>query len=279
MEVVRYRARVNTRQINIRPFGDLQKGSEGFRKDLWNKWKKEALADKTAYFIGMGDYSDNFRTTVDKKIVATISDDSSAWSQFDELMMREMQDLAEELMPFKDRIIGLHCGHHHHKLMNSSCTCQYLCQLLKVRHLGFLAMIQFVFDRGGQSYNIDIFSTHGCGGSSKMSPDISMMENKIVPFWDADLYLRGHSTKAWVTESLPLNRLVWDGKNQMLRIKRKKRLMVNTGGFMEGYTEGKQSYVERTNLPPCSLGWSVVNIHMVDRGEEPVKINAQAFTE
>lgn len=280
MELLRYKVKHSSRQVNIRPFGDLQMGEPGFRRDLWNRWKKEALADKTSLLYGMGDYTDRFRTTVDKKIVATLSDDSSAWGEFDELMMKEMQDLAEELEPFKDRIVGLHCGHHHHKLMNASCTCQYLSQLLKVKHLGFVAMTQLVLSHGvSTSRTIDVFSTHGCGGSSKMSPDISMMENKIVPFWDADLYLRGHSTKSWVNESLPLNYLAWDYVNKMLVIKKKKRLMVNTGGFMEGYTEGRQSYVERTNLPPCSLGWSVVNIHISSNGDEPLRITAQTETE
>jgi hypothetical protein len=280
MELLRYRHKTNSRQLNIRPFGDLQMGEAGFRKDLWNKWKREALEDTSALFIGMGDYTDRFRTTVDKKLVASLSDDSSAWSEFDELMMKEMQELAAELKPLKDRIIGLHCGHHHHRLMNASCTCQYLCQLLGVRHLGFVAMIQLVFDRKNRNtHEIDIFSTHGCGGSSKPSGDISQVENKIVPFWDADLYLRGHSTKAWVSESLPLNYLSWDRNNGILTLKKKRRLMVNTGGFMEGYTEGRQSYVERSNMPPCALGWSVVNIHIPCRGEEPIKINANAYTE
>jgi hypothetical protein len=279
MELVRYVAKIGSRQFNLRPFGDLQMGEAGFRKDLWNKWKREALADKTALFIGMGDYTDRFRTTVDKKLIASLSDDSSAWSELDELMMKEMQDFAEELKPFKDRIIGLHCGHHHHRLMNATCTCQYLCQLLRVRHLGFVAMIQLTWHRASSVHSIDVYSTHGCGGSSKISPDISQVENKIVPFWDATLYLRGHSTKAWVTETLPLNYIVWDQTNKVLHLKRKKRLCVNTGGFMEGYGEGRQSYVERGNMPPCSLGWAVVNFHISDHGDEPLKINAQTYTE
>ena len=172
MELVRYVAKVHSRNLNIRPVGDLQRGERGFRQDLWEKWKREALEDKNSLIIGMGDYSDRFRTTVDKKLIHAVSEDRSAWSELDELLMKEMQELAEELKPFRHRIIGLHCGHHHHQMVYGGCTCQYLCQLLRVRHLGFVALIQLIFSRqkgGGtkpEGHKIDIFSTHGCGGAS-----------------------------------------------------------------------------------------------------------------
>ena len=274
---------VRSRQINLRPIGDLQMGEKGFRKDLWERWKREALEDSTSLILGMGDYSDRFRTSIDIKLRQTLVTDMSAFSEFDYLCMKEMQDLAEELKPFKHRILGLHCGHHHHVMASNVCTCQYLCQLLGVKHLGWLAMTQLIIRRHKnrlhpEGHIVDIFSTHGCGGSSQISGDLAKVERTILPFWDADLFIRGHSTKVFSVPGHPLNRLSRNTRTD-IKLMKKSRLIVNTGGFLDGYTEGHVSYVEQSNLPPCALGYSVINFHIPDGGNENVRINANSVTE
>ena len=281
MELLRYRVKSTHRNFSLRPFGDLQMGEAGFRKDLWERWKRDAAADKNALFIGMGDYSDRFRGTVAKKLRGALVDDYSAWGEMDEWAMKEMQSLADELKPIKERIIGLHCGHHHWQMKHGGCTCQYLCQLLRVKHLGFVAMIQLVHDRIGDVNTINIYSTHGCGGAASVSADLANLERKIMPNWEADLYLRAHSTRAYFIESQPLSYLAYRrGKNEEIPVlKKKKRLLVNTGGFMEGYVEGEQGYVEKSNMPQINLGWCVVNFNARPDGEESLHISVQVETE
>lgn len=263
------------RSINLRPFGDLQMGEAGFRKDLWNRWKKDAIDDKDSMLIGMGDYSDAFRQTVDHKIRHATLEDSSATMQLDDMMRSEMNGIAKELMPFRHRIIGLHEGHHFHTLMNGETTTQHLCALLKVKYLSFVAGIQIILKRGknGGSRAVDIFSTHGCGGSSYMAADLQNLERKIMPFWDMDVFLRGHSTKVFCVNAHPLSTFTHGGNGEF-RIDKKSRLLVNTGGFMDAYQEGKPSnYVERSNLPRSALGWAVVNFHLGVQEKKEGKTN------
>lgn len=266
MTLHHHKARISHRKVNIRAFGDLQMGDPGFRKDLWQRWKREALEDSTSLIIGMGDYSNSFRPTIDKKIQHALVEDPEAYNEFDLLVMKEMQGIAEELKPFKHRIIGLHSGHHNHKMMNGGNTDQYLCQLLGVKYLGFVALTRLSIQRSkGSTYVINIFSTHGCGGSSLVNSDLANLERKIIPYWDCDLFLRGHSTKVFVFDAHPLNYLSFSNSTGLLSIKKHSRLGVNTGGFMEGYTDGNESYVEQKNMPPCALGWAVVEVHFCNR--------------
>lgn len=276
MELICHSHITKSRTFNIRPIGDLQEGEAGFRKDLWKKWKQDTMLDRDSLIIGMGDYSDKFRTTISNKLQGALLGDDSATMQFDEMLMSEMQHLSDELKPFRHRIIGLHCGHHHHKLYTGSCTCQYLCQLLRVKHLGFVAMTCLSVNRCGSISNITIFSTHGCGGASTVASDLTNLERKIMPFWDADLFIRGHSTRAFVAEGNPISYLYKKGES--LSIKNKKRVLVNAGGFMEGYTIGNQSYVERSNMPRINLGWCVINVHLPSSKDELFRITGKAET-
>src|SRR3990167_6272499 len=205
----------HTRRIRIRPFGDLQFGDPGFRQDLWDRWIKEAILDQDSFFIGMGDYSNSFRPTIAKGIKKIMVDDNEAHSELDYMIMKEMQGLAEKLKPIQDRIIGLHTGHNSFDFLNGTNSDNYLCQLLKCKYLGFAAFGTLGVEQGNRdkekgshnSRNITIFSTHGCGGSSQSSSDLANLERKILPFWDADIFLRGHSTKVYAAPGAPLHRL------------------------------------------------------------------------
>ena len=277
MELHRKIVDVNSRQINIRPFGDLQMGEKTFRPDLWKRWKQEALKDRTSLFIGMGDYSDSFRPTIQKRLASVFLDDPSALSQHEKPFIEQMAAFAEELKPFKNRIIGLHSGHHQMYLQSGINTTQYLCQLLGVKYLGFEAMTQLVLRRtGGASCSIDIYSTHGCGGSGNTHSDLAKFQ-KILSGWNADIYMRGHSSRVYCVDGDPAYYLT--NTNGALSLRKKKRLIVNTGSFMEGRKEGVETYVELAGMAPLTLGWCVVNLHMSDNQEEPLRINGRAETE
>lgn len=280
MILYRTEVKTRTRKVRIRPVGDLQIGAEGFRKDLWRKCQKDIILDRDSYVIGMGDYSDAFRQTVSFKLRHSLLEDSSAYQQFDDFVRDSMDKIIKEFEPFKHRIIGLHEGHHFHTFKDGTTSTQYMCGKLGTKYLGFVGLVKLVINQTGRRYPIDIFSTHGCGGAVHVHSDVSKLERNIMPFWDADLFLRGHSTKVFVIDGHPLNKLTTLHDNeQTLRVIRKNRLLVNTGGFMEGYVEGAESYVERNNMPPCALGWAVVTINLTRDAEQPVKISAQAITE
>lgn len=258
---------VGSRKIRLRPFGDLQKGTPGFREDIWTRWKKEMMDDKEAYAIGMGDYSDSFRPIIQKRLENAFIGDSEAKRQLEEMLMAQMQRLAEDMKPFKHRIIGLLEGHHFFTLSSGEITTtQYLCQLLGIKYLGFETAVQLIIRRrGGATHTLDIYATHGCGGSKYSHSDVSSLERNIMPFWDVDLFLRGHSTKVVAAPGSPLSKYTKNTGRDPLRIYKRQRWLINTGGFMEGRVEGRTSYVEQQGFPSCALGYAVVEIHMRER--------------
>lgn len=261
MELHRFKINTNHRKIRIMPVGDLQLGDPGFRKDLWERWLAEAKADKDAYFIFMGDYSNAFRPTIRKAISKVMVEDAEAHSELDYLFEKEMQELADILKPIAPRIIGIHSGHHNHQLLNGTNTDQYLAQLLRCKWLGFEAWTRLSIERSkAAKYSVDIFSTHGCGGSSFTSTDMYNLERKIMPNKKAHIYLRGHSTKVYAAPAPPLE-YIRDGRNETIRVGLMPRWLGNTGGFMEGRTEGHTSYVEEKNMPSCALGWLSFEIY------------------
>lgn len=247
--------------------GDLQRGDRGFREDLWDRWKKDVLADKDAYIIGLGDYSNSFRPTIQKELKRAFIKDNEAHQELDYMVMKEMQALADELKPFKKRIIGLLEGHHFHSMLAGTSSTQYLCQLLGVKYLGFVGLVRLAIMRGNSGpYSIDIFATHGQGGSSFSATDLGNLERKIMPYWNFDIYLRGHSTKVYAAPGGPLSYLSTN-RNGVLKLHHRKRWLCNTGGFMEGYVQGQTGYVEEKNLSPCALGWVTIAIHQKSNGE------------
>lgn len=262
MHLHRYDIAINSRRFRIRPFGDLQIGQHGFRKDLWQRWKADAIADKDSYVIGLGDYSDTFRPTIRARLNGVFADDPESGEQLDDMVAAQVQRLAVELTPLKGRIIGLLEGHHFHRYARTGTTStQHLCDLLKCKYLGELAMIQLAVKRAGSDRDvIELFAAHGRGGSQFSHGDMANLERNIMPFWDADIYLRGHSTKVYTAPGSDLYQL-HRKQNGELVIRKKHRILVNTGGFMDGYLEGSSSYVERANMAPAALGWATIEVH------------------
>ena len=268
-EIYRYEHTVKSNHFRLRPIGDTQAGAIGYREDLFDRWLRETIADKESLVIGMGDYLDAFRGTIRNKLDGAFGDDNSARQQQDDLFDMALNKFAKKLMPLKGRILGLLEGHHYHKYLDGTTSTQKLCSLLKTRYLQWEAIVQIIarFNRGkdgvrdGNSYCIDVFATHGCNGSKSIGTDLAYIERAIVPQYNANIYLKAHSTKCGTANTAPMweaTRPQHDGG--VIKLKQKHRLMCNTGGFLEGRTPGTISYVEKAGLPSCALGGCVVDV-------------------
>ena len=268
-EIYRYEHTVKSNHFRIRPIGDTQAGAVGFREDLLDRWLEETIEDEESVVIGIGDYLDAFRGKIRNELEHTFAQDSSAHKQQDHLIDESLNKFAKKFMPLKGRILGLLEGHHYHKYLDGTTSTQKLCSLLDTRYLQWEAVIQIIarFNRGesgsrsGNSYCIDIFATHGCNGSKYIGTDLAYIERVIVPQYNANIYLKGHSTKCGTANTAPMweaTRPQHDGG--VIKLKQKHRLMCNTGGFLEGRTPGTISYVEKAGLPSCALGWCVIDV-------------------
>lgn len=253
------------------PLGDLQFGAEGFREDLWKEVVRSVKSDPLALTIGMGDYTDLFRPTIQSRFRGATADDMSALEQLEDLHRSHIRDVAKKLSPViaKGRCLGLLGGHHDMDYqMGGINSTQYLCNLLNVKYLGRSCLLRLRFKHVDSAVvatttNLKIHAQHGAGNARFVSTDMGNLERNTAPYYNADVFLRGHSTKKGAIKMLEYDM----DFSRPPRLMERDKLLVNTGGFMSGYPEGpRASYVERSNMAPASLGWVKVNIklHNID---------------
>jgi hypothetical protein len=254
--------------FNLYPIGDMQFGAEGVDEALWRRCVSQIKADPSALFIGMGDYGDHWRPTNQAKIAGIRTSDKDFARSMDSMFEGYNQRLFERLAPIvkPGRCLGLLSGHHEFEYSSGINSTQELCRRLNVPYLGRSALIDVVFGSPRRAWILRIHAQHGEGGASYVGSDVPNLERKTMPFWDADLLLRGHSTKVYsfavprLTKTKPMRGI-------RPRLIEKKITCVNTGGFMRGYLEGddnnpRDTYVSKANMSPAHLGYAVVHINL-----------------
>lgn len=246
----------------------MQFGSTGFAEELWEECAAKIQRDPFGLTIGMGDYSDWWRPTNQLKIDLATAGDGDFKASLDTLYRTHNQKVFEKLAPIikKGRCLGLLSGHHEYTYASGITSTQELCEKLGVPYLHKTAYIRLVFgnaqkrlkDNHGscRAWTMLIHAQHGDGGASFVHSDMPNLASKTAPFWEADLFLRGHSTKKWHA-SYPVIKMT---ESNEPRLYETHKHMVNTGGFMRGYIQGEDTYVSKKNMPPAALGYVVVHL-------------------
>lgn len=253
-------------EFHVRPVGDLQWGAKGFDEELyWECWE-QTVNDPNSITIGMGDWSDNFRPTIRERFGASMSGDVMAQMQMDDMHRDHMDKMIrtlklEKLVKAGHGCLGLLDGHHFFRYANGETSTQYLCRTLKIPYLGEMSafirlLFQYKKNATSSMGSLVIHAQHGEGGAQYIASDAAKLERKTVPNFQADIYLRGHSTKAYSGGS----DILYMSEAENPSILAKSVVWANTGGFMRGYLEGETTYVEKKMLAPAKLGYVVVNI-------------------
>ena len=244
-------------KFRLIPIGDLHIGNRGCDikkiKDLIS-W----IAEKeNTYWIGMGDYLEAINYT-DKRF-----DPSSVAKKYldclDNLVEEQKADFISLFEKIKHRCIGLHTGNHedairrfyHVDVVND------IAKEFNVKNLRYSAFTILQFARSKENWktkamrNFIIFSTHGRAGGRKGGNKINRLED-LMAWFDADVYLMGHSHKKILTTVTQLS-VITGKKNSTLIYK--KKIGAVTGSFLQGYAlGGLTSYTERWEYPPTDLG-------------------------
>ena len=246
--------------ITIFAFGDLQFGAvDSFDHKLWARFKERATNTPNAYYIGLGDYGDWLRPTMRAELNRAMEKDSSAREQMEVMIHRQYAETLDEMKFMKGRCLALHDGHHNWTFQDGTTATQWLCGKLLAPYAGWMAYTQLRLRRSGsrEIKSLTILSMHGEGSARMVTTDAGWMERNIYPAWDADIYLRGHSTKLLAYKD---SRCYAVERGQGVYVQRMKHL-ANCGGFSTGYTQGGQtSYVERTGLKPSPGGWVEIRL-------------------
>ncbi len=252
--------------IVIAPLGDFQFAGKSSSTAIDTlKRHIEKCQELGAYYIGMGDAIDLASPSNRQRILSARLYDT-ATDVIEEKAMDLVHELYEGVLkPTRGKWLGWVQGHHWYPLKAGDTTDMRLCQLLDTTFLGTSAFIRLQLRyRKDTSQTITCWVHHGCGGGVKASSPLNKLEN-ILPYWDADLFFIGHSTKQ---ASAPINRVSarWDLRSGPALIHRK-ILMIGTGSFSKSYIQGaaqgqipRGGYAEEKMLNPNTLGAPIVYV-------------------
>lgn len=250
--------------FNLMPFGDLQAGSAVFMKDKWDEYVADVIKTPNAITIGMGDYTDNFRPTIQGRLYAALGRDDSA-KTIDQMHQKQIrEDVYPMLKPVvaNSACLGLLGGHHDLTYSDGTNSTQYLCRLLGVPYLGDgEALIRVHLKAHTSVLSFDLYATHGQGTGGAVGSNILKLQ-RLLAHMDVDVVLRGHSCDKFIFQE-PQYYL---SHSNPPRLRQRNRLIANTGSFSDGRTEGETTYVEKGNLIPKAVGY--VQIHINVRRDE-----------
>lgn len=199
----------------------------------------------------MGDYLDCINYT-DKRFDPAILPEFLR-EHLDNLIPTQLAMFVKLIKPIVHKCLGMHRGNHEEKIrlkyhynvmdnLNAAFD-----NTIKMLQDTAITRLRLIYHNHKETGIYEIFSTHGCAGGRKNGSKLNRLED-MIGYFDADIYLMGHShVKTTSSRSV----LYLDSKK---RIKHKKRVMAVTGCFLNGYTEGMSSYVEKWGFPPCSTG-------------------------
>ncbi len=279
MEMVeRIRNVKDNKPVVVMPLGDIQ--WTGDPNDIALSVLHERIEtglSLDALFVGMGDYID-YASPSNRREIRSAKLYDNTRKTFDRTARWMVDDLmAKVLWRTKGRWLGMLEGHHFADLDTGITSDQYLCEQLEARFLGSCAYIGLHFKYPGGAGirgSVAIWAHHGAGGSQTLSGPITKLE-KVLPDWEADIYLIGHMTKQ---PQAPANRLypAWtykDGSGDA-RLRHYTKVLVGTGGFAKGYIEKSKegntprgTYVEKGMMRPAVLGSPIIRItpKIIDR--------------
>lgn len=247
-------------EILLLPIGDVQYAGGGpddpcdverFKRHI--EWG----VAQNAYFIGMGDYVDEFRPSTRNLIDMANRDDLS--SALEEIAEQRLTGLQAILKGTKGRWFGLLEGHHYHEFDDGTTSDTRLAEFLDTPFLGDCALVNLKFNKNRPGCKI--WCHHGEGGGLLTSAPLNKLEHKVKAF-DADLYLMGHQHKK---VAAPLTTIYLEDEN--LDIQHRKKFLIGTGSFLRGYLQGSKrkgraqgTYVEQKMLNPTALGGVAIRI-------------------
>ena len=118
-------------------FGDIQLGSPGYKKEIFNEFKEDFLSTPNAYGLGLGDYGDFLRPSLRAKVGEALYQDDDARIQLDDIVRDKIEKLGDEMSFMKGKLVGLNSGHHEWDFKDGTTSTHQLCHRLHTTYLGW----------------------------------------------------------------------------------------------------------------------------------------------
>jgi len=249
------------REVLIMPIGDIHEDSTGAADLEKLRRHVEWGMERDAYFLGMADYVDlaspsNRQTLTGAKVYDSVRD------ALDDQARAAANRVYHVLEPTKGHWLGMLSGHHYWEFQDGDTTDTWLARKLEAPYLGDSAFIRCIFQGQKSRAHFTIFCHHGVGSGLTLAAPLNRLE-RVVEYFDADIYLIGHQHKL---VGAPMDRLYVNWNTDPPQIEHKTIIVACTGGWLRGYRErhrrggrAQGTYVEKKLLSPTALGGVVIS--------------------
>ncbi len=280
MELARRRVKApaDGHPLHLYPLGDIHLGAAACDIERFRRTVAMIKADPVARWLLMGDAGDLIMPSDPRW-----SMDSHDWKRLGfkngrpsvKNLASEHRDLiTRELDPIAEKCEGVMVGNHEQSFSRFyfNDVGEFLADRFKVPMLGYTALIRYEIEigRGAKAHHetwpLTIFAEHGATGGGTDGNAINSLQKRALEF-HADIYLKGHVHKFGVTQRTDHH---WGPKGIVTR----DRIFMLTGAYLNGYTKGEVSYVERKGYPPSEIGGGVLILDPRSRRIHAVSVDA-----
>lgn len=236
-------------------------------KELLRQWVEDVRTTPNSFALLVGDSTDAVRTHY-RDFLKTYTADENSKAQLDTWMAQDVESLAQELAPIKDRLLGTILGNHFWTFSEGYNSEQLLAQKLGIPYLGPTGIIR-VDIKGNKKvlHRITIWAHHhgGSKGGKTVGSDAGALE-KAEGNFEADIYTLSHTHRR-LAYKVPKLGLTDDRKPKVVE---RTKVFVRTGAFLKGYNQYQPSttkqdfpsYAELEAYRPTDLGYVKVKISL-----------------
>jgi len=248
--------------IKIIPFGDVHRDSDLHAHNVWQEFLTYAKAQKNAYFLGMGDYTDGVSTS-ERAILNAANLHSTTKISVGDMYKGVVRTLANELGFMRGRCIGLLGGNHYFDYNDGQNTDHLLAAALGTRHLGVhsFILVRLVLEERrnghGNPRHIPLWiqAHHGLGGGALAGSQYNPIQKMGHMFPGAHINLMGHSHGKGCNGGSVVLVPREMREFPFFTIHEQPSWQGRTGSFLKVYEDGKSSYNVDACRSPNSLGW------------------------
>lgn len=248
--------------IKIIPFGDVHRDSEMHAHSTWQEFLAYAKAQKNAYFLGMGDYTDGVSTS-ERAILNASNLHSTTKISMGDMYKGVVRTLANELGFMRHRCIGLLGGNHYFDYNDGQNTDHLLAAALGTRHLGvhsFILVRLMINERkttSGRPRYVPLWiqAHHGLGGGALAGSQYNPIQKMGHMFPRAHINLMGHSHGKGCNGGNVVLVPREMSEFPFFTIDEQPSWQGRTGSFLKVYEDGKSSYNVDACRSPNALGW------------------------
>lgn len=259
--------------ISLYPLGDIHLGNRYCNEKLFLSTVNKIKEDPHAYWVGMGDIADFIKPSDPRFDPTSVAE----WFEVEDLVdvARVQRDRFLEMIdPIVDKCIGILKGNHEHSIHRHYEHAIYddIVAMMKGRmkeppkklglgYSGFIILsIQRFSEEGERVYSwpVTLFLHHGWGGG-RLAGGKALKLERAMKTYDADIILVGH----WHTTQTLRSSVI--GVTRGARIRKRDRIGVVTGHWLEGHPEDGETYAERAGYYPSTLGCPIIQFIPSDK--------------